>query len=103
MLTLLTTQNIPKGIITKTKNINTVNSEWNSGGIKLIKKRMVEEGMDCFNRKDSYARKDKICLLFENINDNAIEYNTLKIVNFKIVTYTNIWIIEEFNKVKYIF
>jgi hypothetical protein len=45
---------------------------------------MVEEGIDCFNRKDSYACKDKICLLFENINDNAIEYNTLKIVNFKI-------------------
>ena len=82
--TLLNTQNIPKGIIIKTKNINTVNNEWNSGGIKLIKKRMVEEGIDCFNRKDSYARNDKICLLFENINDNAIEYNTLKIVNFKI-------------------
>jgi hypothetical protein len=40
---------------------------------------MVEEGIDCFNRKDSYARKDKICLLFENINDKAIDYNTLKI------------------------
>jgi len=75
---------MPKGTIINTKNINAVNNVCNSKGIYLFKKIIVEEGIDCFNRKDSYDCKDKIYLLFENINDKAYEYNILNIVNFKI-------------------
>jgi len=51
--TLLNTQNIPKGTTINTKKIKQVSNVWNSGGIKFNINKMVEEGIDCFIKKDS--------------------------------------------------
>ena len=50
---LLKKQNIPKGTTIITKKIKTFNKTWNSLGKYLLKIIILEEGINCFRRKDS--------------------------------------------------
>jgi hypothetical protein len=70
---LLKKQNIPKGTTIITKKIKAKNIIWKSLGINLFIKIIVEDGINCFKRKESYAFNDTMYLLFEKINERPNE------------------------------